>query len=125
MDLRPAEIAEAVSYLLANDHVREEMGANGRKLYVAMPIYFLLGMVTVTIFNTVNTLFQTLSPDRLRGRFISMHNWALGGLGFVGAVVLGAFASRFTLPLAIQTGGVVVILTAGYLWITRRSLEGV
>ena len=96
-----------------------------RNLYVAMPIYFLLGMVTVTIFNTVNTLFQTLSPDRLRGRVISMHNWALGGLGFVGAVVLGAFASRFTLPLAIQTGGVVVILTAGYLWITRRSLEGV
>lgn len=32
VDLRPDEIAEAVSYLLSNDDVREEMGANGRKL---------------------------------------------------------------------------------------------
>lgn len=32
VDLRPNELAEAVSYLLANDEVREEMGANGRKL---------------------------------------------------------------------------------------------
>jgi glycosyltransferase involved in cell wall biosynthesis len=32
VDLRPDQIAEAVSYLLTNDDVREEMGANGRKL---------------------------------------------------------------------------------------------
>jgi glycosyltransferase involved in cell wall biosynthesis len=32
VDLRPDQIAEAVSYLLSNDDVREEMGANGRKL---------------------------------------------------------------------------------------------
>ena len=96
-----------------------------RTLWVAMPIYFMLGMVSVTIFNTVNTLFQTLAPDRLRGRVISMHNWALGGLGFVGAILLGSFASRFTLPLAIQAGGTVVLLTAGYLYFTRANLEGV
>jgi glycosyltransferase involved in cell wall biosynthesis len=32
VDLRPDQIAEAVSYLLSNDDIREEMGANGRKL---------------------------------------------------------------------------------------------
>jgi MFS family permease len=94
-------------------------------LLVGLVIYFLLGIFTVTIFNTVNTLFQTLAPERLRGRVISMHNWALGGLGAVGAIMLGAFASRFTLPLAIQMGGVVVVLTGCYLFLTRRALEGV
>ncbi len=96
-----------------------------QSFWLALPIYFLLGICTVTIFNTVNTLFQTLAPDRLRGRVISMHNWALGGLGFIGAISLGAFASKYTLPLAIQVGAVVVLMTAGYLWITRRSLDGV
>lgn len=32
VDVRPDEIAEAVSYLLSNDEVREQMGANGRKI---------------------------------------------------------------------------------------------
>ena len=32
MDLRPDEIAEAVSYLLANGDEREEMGRAGRDL---------------------------------------------------------------------------------------------
>lgn len=94
-------------------------------LWTALPIYLLLGICTVTIFNTVNTVFQTLAPDRLRGRVISMHNWALGGLGFIGAIILGKFASAFSLPLAIQLGGAVVLVTAAYLWISRQTLEGV
>jgi glycosyltransferase involved in cell wall biosynthesis len=32
VDLRPAEIAEAVSYLLSNDHEREQMGRMGRHI---------------------------------------------------------------------------------------------
>jgi glycosyltransferase involved in cell wall biosynthesis len=32
VDVRPDELAEAVSYLMSNDDVREEMGANGRRL---------------------------------------------------------------------------------------------
>lgn len=94
-------------------------------LWSALPIYLLLGICTVTIFNTVNTVFQTLAPDRLRGRVISMHNWALGGLGFIGAILLGNFATSFNLPLAIQCGGAVVLLTAAYLWMSRQTLEGV
>lgn len=94
-------------------------------LWFGLATYFLLGMFTVTIFNTVNTLFQTLAPERLRGRVISMHNWALGGLGAVGALILGSFASAYTLPLAIQLGGAVVVLTSIYLFLTRRALEGV
>jgi hypothetical protein len=94
-------------------------------MLVALPIYFVLGMVSVAIFNTVNTLFQTLAPERLRGRVISMHNWALGGLGFIGAILLGTLAGRTSLPFAIQCGGVIVLATAGYLWLSRSVLEGV
>ena len=46
-------------------------------------------------------------------------------LGFIGAILLGWFAGQYGLPLAIQAGGIVVLATSGYLWLTRGTLEGV
>jgi len=58
--------------------------------------YFLMGILggsTVVQFNSTNSLFQLLSPDRLRGRVLAMHIWALNGLAPFGVLAAGWLAS--------------------------------
>lgn len=94
-------------------------------IWVAYPALAILGFASVSIFNTCNTLFQTLSPERLRGRVLSMHVWALSGIGPFGVWGFGYLAQKTSLPFALQLGGLFVGLTAVYGWTFRRGLAGV
>ncbi len=86
-----------------------------RTPFVAFPILVVVGMASIAQFNTTNALFQVLSPDRLRGRVIAMHVWALSGLlPAIGILALGRFAQDASLPLALNLGGVLVL--AGAIW---------
>ncbi|MCX7798721.1 MAG: MFS transporter [Fimbriimonadales bacterium] len=58
----------------------------------AFPLLMLAGLGTVSQFNTTNALCQLLSPDELRGRVLSLHIWALSGLGPVGLLLFGWIA---------------------------------
>lgn len=91
----------------------------------AFPCFAILGMCAITHFNVTNTLFQTLSPPRLRGRVLAMHIWALSGLGPFGTLAFGFVAKAIGLPIALQIGGGIVCVGAIYAWIFRASLKGV
>lgn len=96
-----------------------------RTPWVAYPIFALLGFASVSMFNTCNTLFQTLSPDRLRGRVLAMHIWAVSGSAPIGIYTSGIMAERLGLPVALQTGGVLVLCAAAYVWLYKKGLQGV
>jgi len=96
-----------------------------RNQWVAYPFFAILGFASVLMFNTCNVLFQTLAPDRLRGRVLSMHMWALSGIGPFGILGFGYLAEKFGLPFALQLGGACVALTAVYAWTYRKGLAGV
>lgn len=93
--------------------------------WVAYPFFAILGFASVLMFNTCNTLFQTLAPDRLRGRVLSMHVWALSGIGPLGILGFGYLAEKFGLPFAFQLGGALVLCSAAYSWIYRKGLAGI
>lgn len=99
--------------------------AQAREVWLAYPMFALLGFSSVTIFNTCNTLFQTLSPERLRGRVLAMHVWALSGLGPFGVWGFGYLAQRTGLPFALQLGGLVVLIAALYGWAFSKGLADV
>ena len=83
---------------------------------VAWLFLALLGGSTMVQFNTTNSLFQLLSPERLRGRTLSMHIWALNGLSPFGVLGLGYFASVTRVaPLAVFGGGVQAALRLGFI----------
>jgi MFS family permease len=94
----------------------------GRTPWVAFPVLGFVGMATIAQFNTTNALFQMLSPERLRGRVLAMHIWALNGLSPFGVLFFGwlAHTTRETgrLPLfghsyALSTTGVALSLQVG------------
>lgn len=96
-----------------------------RNEWVAYPVFAILGMCAITQFNLTNTLFQTLAPPRLRGRVLSMHIWALNGLGPIGILAFGYIAEQISMPFSLQLGGGLVLCGALWSWINWKGLEGV
>jgi MFS family permease len=52
-----------------------------------------------------NTLIQTMVPDALRGRVMSVHSMMFLGMSPFGALAAGAFATRIGTPVTIALGG--------------------
>ncbi|MCW5943477.1 MAG: MFS transporter [Fimbriimonadaceae bacterium] len=94
-----------------------------RQPWLAYPIFAILGGSAVAQFNTTNTLFQLIAPEKLRGRVISMHVWAISGIGPFGTLALGWLASRVGLEPALLIGGGCVLAGALAGWIKRYDFE--
>lgn len=92
-------------------------------IWAAIPVLILLGLSNVTIFNTCNSLFQLIAPERLRGRVISMHIWALSGIGPLGIYPFGWLAEHMGLPFALRLSAGFTIMIAVRGWARRLSLE--
>jgi MFS family permease len=92
-------------------------------IWFAFPILVLLGTSNVIIFNTCNSLFQLIAPVQLRGRVISMHIWALSGIGPLGIYPFGWLAEHYGLPFALRTASILTIAVAMWAWLKKVSLE--
>lgn len=90
---------------------------------LAFPLFVLLGASSVLQFNSTNTLFQLLSPERLRGRVQAMHMWALTGLAPFGTLFFGFYAEKTSLELALRTGGALLLVSALVGWSLGKLLS--
>jgi MFS family permease len=76
----------------------------------------LLAVVGASLVNcvaTVNSLVQTLVPDHIRGRILSLHTMAFLGFTPLGSLLVGALAERSSPPLALAlSSGFALLLTA-------------
>jgi MFS family permease len=68
-----------------------------------------------------NTLIQTMVPDQLRGRVMSLYSMMFMGMAPFGAFFGGALAHRFGAPITVASGGVACIL--GAIWFGRALPE--
>ncbi len=70
-----------------------------------------------------NTLIQTMSPDALRGRVMSVYSMMFMGMAPIGALLAGAVAERWGAPFTVGVGGVICILAAGIFWMRLPALR--
>jgi MFS family permease len=61
-----------------------------------------------------NTLIQTMAPDHLRGRVMSVYSMMFMGMAPFGALMGGALADRLGAPLTVAMGGVACV--GGAVW---------
>jgi MFS family permease len=83
----------------------------------ALPVFFLMGLGTLAFMGASNTLIQTLAPDDVRGRAVSVYTMiALGGVP-LGSLIVGSIASMTGLHVAFAVAGAIclVFILAAYL----------
>jgi MFS family permease len=68
-----------------------------------------------------NTLIQTMVPDQLRGRVMSLYSMMFMGMAPFGAFFGGALAHRIGAPVTVAVGGVACVL--GAIWFGRALPE--
>ena len=95
------------------------------KLFEALPLLFIIGTATMTFMGASNTLIQTLSPDDMRGRAISVYSMVALGIVPGGALVLGGLASIIGLHAAFLAAGALGAIFALWVWLSKPILNSV
>jgi MFS family permease len=87
-----------------------------RIFWLSMAILALCGFAMMIQMGSSNTLIQSMSPDRLRGRVMSVYSMMFMGMAPFGALLAGAVAGRLGAPLTVAGGGTVSMLAATVFW---------
>jgi predicted MFS family arabinose efflux permease len=89
---------------------------------IACIMLFLAGASLMAVFSMITTLVQTIIPDNMRGRVMSVYNLALRGGGPVGSLLAGSvMIPHFGAPLTFTiAGGLQICLAVYFLTVNRR-----
>jgi MFS family permease len=83
-----------------------------RSMPLAAGLLLAAGLAMIVTSALCNTLLQTLSPDALRGRVMSVYTFAYVGLFPIGAFTSGAVAQAFGAEWAVGVGAAIVFVYA-------------
>jgi MFS family permease len=78
-----------------------------RAFVLSMGALFVAGYCQISFVATANNRIQTLTPDHLRGRVMSLYAQALIGVGPIGSTQAGALATLFGAPWAMAIGAII------------------
>jgi MFS family permease len=86
--------------------------------WLPLSIFALLcvGWGQVVMFNTSNSMLQSITPDNLRGRVMGIYTLSFFGVMPVGALVAGQAAEMIGEPLTIMIGVVALLITALFIY---------
>jgi MFS family permease len=93
-----------------------------RVFVLSMASLFVAGYCQISFVATANSRIQTITPDHLRGRVMSLYAQALIGVGPIGAVQAGALATWFSAPFAMAIGATVAGAVIVWIWLTRPEV---
>jgi len=82
-----------------------------RDVRLALPLIALIGFCQTSITSLMNTLIQTLAPEHIRGRALSVYMLAFNGMFPLGCLLGGTIAQRFGAPAATLVGGCAVLVS--------------
>jgi MFS family permease len=91
----------------------------------ALAVLTLMGLGTLTFLGSSNILLQTLAPDEMRGRVISVYSMIVLGLVPAGTLLLGALASLLDLREALIIGGVVCAICGIWVYVAHPKLRAI
>jgi MFS family permease len=81
------------------------------------------GFLSSTAMATANTSVQTVATSELRGRVMAVYMTVFAGSTPIGALLSGAIADRFGIPIAIGFGGFATLIAAvAIAWVQRERL---
>jgi predicted MFS family arabinose efflux permease len=77
-----------------------------RYMWLSFVPLMLVGFAVMFTAGATNTLLQAMTPDRLRGRVMSLYSMMFVGMTPVGALLAGVVAARIGAPRTVAIGGI-------------------
>jgi len=96
-----------------------------RSLWLTAVLLVPTGFCAMIHMASSNTLIQSMVPDRLRGRVMSVYAMTFMGMAPMGALLAGSLAHKLGAPMTVGIGGVVAIVGAGVFWSKLPALRPV
>jgi MFS family permease len=93
-----------------------------RSLVLSAVILFLNGVSMIGVFSMVNSLVQLIVTNQMRGRVMSVYNFAFRGGMPMGNLVTGWLVPIFTAPVVLAGNGLVLVGVAVYFLIAQRRV---
>ncbi len=84
-----------------------------RRYWLSLAILVPAGFAMMIELGSSNTLIQSMVPDRLRGRVMSVYSMMFMGMAPIGSLLSGAAADRLGAPATVAAGGVICMAAAG------------
>lgn len=89
-----------------------------RWMWMALVVLPFVGAGMMVEMAATNTILQTITEERLRGRVMAFYTMAFLGTAPIGSLLAGVAAERIGAPMTIVVGGAVCVL--GGLWLATR-----
>jgi len=92
---------------------------------VAVVVLVVIGLCVLSFAGSSNVLLQTLSPDDMRGRSISVFSMIILGFVPLGTLLLGSVATFTGLPATLVIGGSVALVLVTWVFVSNAALRRV
>ena len=96
--------------------------AFSKSLPLSGAVLVLVGASMMAVFATVNSLVQLITTNEMRGRVMSVYNFAFRGGMPMGNLLSGWLVPIFTAPVVLGVNGILLILLALYFLFVQRRL---
>jgi MFS family permease len=101
-------------------------GIAGFSLSKALPVSYsmliLVGASMMAVFATVTSLVQLIITNEMRGRVMSVYNFAFRGGMPMGNLVSGWLVPTYTAPVVLGVNGFLLIVVALYFLLVQRRV---
>lgn len=98
--------------------------ALSKSFWLSMIILAGIGAAFLASMSTINTAIQSIVPNEIRGRIMSLFVWMFLGLMPFGSLIFGGVAHLLTAPIALIIGAAVCLLTGIVLSVNPELLKG-
>lgn len=90
---------------------------------ISVVVLVFIGLAVLSFAGSSNVMLQSLSPDDMRGRAISVFSMIILGLVPAGSLLLGVLGTIAGLGHSLVTGGAIAFVVAIVIWATNPSLR--
>ena len=91
-------------------------------LWLSCLMLFLSGAAMISVFALVNSLVQLITTNEMRGRVMSVYNFAFRGGMPLGNLATGWLVPMFSAPIVLAVNGVVLMMVALYFLVVQRRV---
>jgi MFS family permease len=120
--VRPARPGVVILGMLAASSVLLAAFAWSTAYPLSLALMVGVGGTTVGYMSLSNTTIQSIVPDALRGRIMSIYILCFFGTAPLGGLAMGSLAQALGAPAAVIVGAIVCALCAVIVWATARDV---